>query len=179
MENDKMSVAYGEIVAKCWDDEVYKQDFIENPEGKLVEAGISIEEGVTYIVIEAPKMVKYIVLPYEDAKSAVQEVAKIFLSQSEKMEAIILPGFEVRIIQDAADTRHLILPASPKTLTAAELSAVTGGTGDIPGAASCLGSCTVINGGIVTIGTVVMVGPSPSNPSNVVVANGTAVIVAC
>jgi len=133
MDKGKSQVAYGEIVAKCWEDAAYKKEFIQDPEAKLTEAGIAVEEGVSYKVIEAPKLVQYIVLPYENSKSAVQEFVKLLLSQSEKTETLILPDFEVRMIQDTADTRHLILPASPKTLAAAELAAVTGGAGQNPG----------------------------------------------
>ena len=127
MEKGKKTVAYGEIIAQCWADESYKKEFILDPEVKLTEAGIAVEEGVTYQVIEAPKMIQYIVLPYENTKSAVQELAKMLLNRSEKKSEIIPPNVEIRIIQDSADIRYLILPASPKTLTAAELSMVTGG----------------------------------------------------
>lgn len=127
MEKEKMLVAYGEIISKCWEDESYKKEFVQDPETKMLEAGITLEEGVTYKVIEAPKMSQYLVLPHEDTKNAVQEIAKSFLNKSEKSNVIIPAGFEIRIIQDTEDTRYLILPASPKTLTAAELSMVTGG----------------------------------------------------
>ncbi|MBO6235281.1 MAG: hypothetical protein J6N22_01010, partial [Schwartzia sp.] len=32
-------VKYGEVVAKCWEDEAYKKRFLEDPEGVLAEAG--------------------------------------------------------------------------------------------------------------------------------------------
>ena len=35
-------------------------------------------------------------------------------------------GFEYRIIQNTEDVHYLILPASPKTLTAAELAQISG-----------------------------------------------------
>jgi len=122
-----MQVSYGEIVAKCWEDAAYKKEFIQDPEAKLAEAGIALEEGVNYKVIEAPKMVQYIVLPAENTKSAVQEIAKLLLNKSEKNNVVIPADVEIRMIQETADTRYLILPSSPKTLTAAELAMVTGG----------------------------------------------------
>ena len=61
-------IKYGEVIAKCWEDEAYKNRFIEDPESVLSEAGFVVEEGVTYKVIEQPKLVKYIVLPHAEAK---------------------------------------------------------------------------------------------------------------
>ena len=121
------AVKYGEVVAKCWEDEAYKKRFLEDPEGVLSEAGFALDEGVTYKVIEQPKMVKYLVLPHADTKDAVQEMTKRFLNRVEQSDAIIPEGAEVRIIQNTDDMRYMILPASPKSLTAAELKMVAGG----------------------------------------------------
>ena len=121
------AVKYGEVIAKCWEDEAYKKRFIEDPEAVLSEAGFVLDEGVTYKVIEQPKMVKYLVLPHENAKNAVQDITKAFLNRVEKNDIVIPDGAEVRIIQNTDDIRHMILPASPKSLTQAELSAVAGG----------------------------------------------------
>ncbi|MBR5910275.1 MAG: hypothetical protein IKZ66_09930 [Schwartzia sp.] len=120
-------VKYGEVIAKCWEDEAYKKRFIEDPETVLSEAGFVVEEGVTYKVIEQPKLVKYIVLPHANAKEGVQTIAKGFLNASENKDVVIPEGAEIRIIQNTEDTRYLILPASPKTLTEAELKMVAGG----------------------------------------------------
>ena len=121
------AVIYGEVVAKCWEDEAYKKRFIEDPESVLTEAGFAVEEGVTYKVVEQPKLVKYVVLPAEDPKEAVQVVAKGFLNASERKDVIIPEGAEVRIIQNTDDTHYMVLPASPKSLTQAELAMVAGG----------------------------------------------------
>ena len=126
-DRKKNPVKYGEVVAKCWKDEAYKKRFIEDPEGVLAEAGFVGEEGVTYKVVEAPKMVEYMVLPHADAKKAVQDVAKRFLNHVETGKPMIPDGAEIRILQNTDDTRYLILPASPKALTQAELKMVAGG----------------------------------------------------
>ena len=120
-------VKYGEVVAKCWEDEAYKKRFLEDPESVLSEAGFVVDEGVTYKVIEQPKMVKYLELPHEDTRDAVQTIAKGFLNAVEKKDLVIPEGAEVRIIQNTDDVRYMILPASPKSLTAAELKMVAGG----------------------------------------------------
>ena len=120
-------VKYGEVVAKCWEDEAYKKRFLEDPEGVLTEAGFVVDEGVTYKVVEQPKMVKYLVLPHADAKEAVQDITKAFLNQVERKDIVIPEGAEVRIIQNTDDVRYMILPASPKSLTKAELAIAAGG----------------------------------------------------
>ena len=120
-------VKYGEVVAKCWEDEAYKKRFLEDPEGVLSEAGFVLDEGVTYKVVEQPKLVKYLVLPHEGTKEAVQVIAKGFLNQVEKSDVVIPDGAEVRIIQNTDDTRYMVLPASPKSLTQAELAMAAGG----------------------------------------------------
>ncbi|MBO6235227.1 MAG: hypothetical protein J6N22_00735 [Schwartzia sp.] len=104
-----------------------KKRFVEDPEAVLSEAGFDVEEGVTYKVIEQPKLVKYLVIPHEDAKDAVQTIAKNLLNVAEKKDTIIPEGAEVRIIQNTEDMRYMVLPASPKSLTSAELKMVAGG----------------------------------------------------
>ena len=121
------AMIYGEIIAKCWEDEAYKNRFIEDPESVLTEAGFVVDEGVTYKVIQQPKTVKYLVLPHEGTKEAVQVIAKGFLNQVEQHDVVIPEGTEVRIIQNTDDVRYMILPASPKSLTRAELMMVAGG----------------------------------------------------
>ncbi len=126
-DKKKNAVKYGEVVSKCWEDEAYKKRFVEDPETVLSEAGFEVEEGVTYKVIEQPKLVKYLVIPHEDAKDAVQTIAKSLLNVAEKKDTIIPEGAEVRIIQNTEDMRYMVLPASPKSLTSAELKMVAGG----------------------------------------------------
>lgn len=121
------AVKYGEVIAKCWEDEAYKKRFLEDPEGVLAEAGFVVEEGVTYKVIEAPKLIEYLVLPHAETKDAVQDLAKRFLNCVEKKDHVIPEGMEVRIVQNTDDIRYIVLPASPKSLTQAELKMVAGG----------------------------------------------------
>ncbi len=122
-------VLYGEIVAKCWEDEAYKKRFLEDPEGVMQEAGMVLEEGVTYKVIEAPKLVKYMVLPKEQPQRAVEELTKTLLNKAEVSDKLIPEGVELRVVQNTEDIRYFVLPASPKTFTKAELAAVAGGGG--------------------------------------------------
>ena len=120
-------IKYGEVIAKCWEDEAYRNRFLKEPGSVLAEAGVAVEEGVTYKVIEAPKLVKYLVLPHTDPKEAVQTIVKGFLNKAEQTDLLLPDGAEVRIIQNTDDIRYLILPASPKSLTKAELALAAGG----------------------------------------------------
>ena len=122
---------YGEICSKCWEDEAFKARFIQDPEGVLVEAGIEVEEGVEYKVIEAPKGVRYVILPDKNVREPVQNLVKYLLSTVDQVEQLVPEGTEIRVIQNTDSTRNLILPPSPKTMTAAELAQISGGKGDV------------------------------------------------
>lgn len=120
------AIKYGEIISKCWEDEVYREEFIRDPESVMLEKGIELEEGITYKVIQAPKLVEYFVLPYDNVRAPIQNFAKFLLNKAEQSDKIVPEGFEYRIIQNTEDVHYLILPASPKTLTAAELAQISG-----------------------------------------------------
>ena len=120
------AIKYGEIISKCWEDEVYREEFIRDPESVMLEKGIELEEGITYKVIQAPKLVEYFVLPYDNVREPIQNFAKFLLNKAEQSDKIVPDGFEYRIIQNTEDVHYLILPASPKTLTAAELAQISG-----------------------------------------------------
>ena len=66
-------------------------------------------------------------ISHEHPKEGVQFIAKGLLTAVEQKDHFIPEGAEVRIIQNPEDTHYLILPASPKTLTQAELKMVAGG----------------------------------------------------
>ena len=120
------AIKYGEIISKCWEDEVYREEFIRDPESVMLEKGIELEEGITYKVLQAPKLVEYFVLPYDNVREPIQNFAKFLLNKAEQSDKIVPDGFEYRIIQNTEDVHYLILPASPKTLTAAELAQISG-----------------------------------------------------
>lgn len=120
------AIKYGEIISKCWEDEVYREEFIRDPESVMLEKGIELEEGITYKVIQAPKLVEYFVLPYDNVREPIQNFAKFLLNKADQSDKIVPEGFEYRIIQNTEDVHYLILPASPKTLTAAELAQISG-----------------------------------------------------
>ena len=73
-----------------------------------------------------PTVLEYFVLPYENVREPIQNFAKFLLNKAEQSDKIVPEGFEYRIIQNTEDVHYLILPASPKTLTAAELAQISG-----------------------------------------------------
>ena len=125
-------VKFGEVVAKCWEDEAYRKRFLEDPEGVLTEAGFVVDEGVTYKVIEQPKMVKYVVLPDTETKEAVQAITKAFLNKVEQSDAVIPEGAEVRIIQELSMAAGGNDVALVHTETNLETAAVIVGPGPGP-----------------------------------------------
>ena len=92
------AIKYGEIISKCWEDEVYREEFIRDPESVMLEKGIELEEGITYKVIQAPKLVEYFVLPYDNVREPIQNFAKFLLNKAEQSDKIVPEGFEYRII---------------------------------------------------------------------------------
>lgn len=121
------ALKYGEILAKCWEDEAFKKRFITEADDVMAEFGLPVEEGVEYKVIQAPKLVNYMVLPNKNVKEAAQNLAKVILQAAEQSDVVIPEGVEWRVIQNTEDVHYLVLPASPKTLTAAELALAAGG----------------------------------------------------
>ena len=120
-------VLYGELVARAWGDEVFKKRFLNSPKEVLKEAGILVEEGVEYKVIEAPKLVQYLVLPHEGREESLTELAKLVTSMADKEGPALPEGAELRIIQNTGSVRYLVLPAAPDDLSAVELKNAVGG----------------------------------------------------
>ncbi|WP_310601669.1 hypothetical protein [Anaerosporobacter sp.] len=117
----KNRLNYGKLVSKCWDDDELKKRLIESPRDVLAEFGLPVEWGVTYKVIEAPRMVQYIVLPHENATNVIQEVSKSLLQRAEDNPESILPGeLELRFIQDTKEIRHIVLPFPIELMTIRE-----------------------------------------------------------
>ena len=121
MKNEDFNMLYGELIAGCWQDESIKLDFIANPYKVLMDRGIEVDEKVTYIVLEAPRMVQYIVLPHTQIMDAVQTLSKVLLERSEKEDMQLIPeGAEIRIVQNTDNIRYLVIPFNPRMLSQTE-----------------------------------------------------------
>jgi len=118
--NREEKISYGKIVSKCWAEEDFKKRFMENPVEVLKEFSIEPEDGVEYQVIDAEVMVQYIVLPHEDSLEGVQQFSKLLLQKSETSNTIIPEGAQVRLVQDTATKRYLVIPFNPQLLTEVE-----------------------------------------------------------
>ena len=70
MDQEKINIAYAELINRCWEDADFLAKFKENPAAALEEFGIPTIPGATYhVVAEAdmkPSTETDIYLPYED-----------------------------------------------------------------------------------------------------------------
>lgn len=127
-ENKELQMLYGELIAKCWDDEAFKTRFVQEPEAVLREYGLPVQDGVEYVVVEAPKGVRYAVIPYDPPAELVKGLAKELLSGVENGRKTLLPeGMELRVLQNTETTRYVVLHEKPDTLTKAQLDMKVGG----------------------------------------------------
>jgi hypothetical protein len=133
MTEKEYRLAYGKLVSRVWEDDDFKKRFIAAPVEVMAEFGIQIspEEGVVYKVIEAPRLVQYIVLPHEKSLEAIQQFTKILLQKVDGSDTKLLgEGVELRIIQNTKTARYLVLPFPPQELTLRELSGLGIKVGD-------------------------------------------------
>ncbi|MDR3171292.1 MAG: hypothetical protein LBU17_06630 [Treponema sp.] len=155
-------INYGKLISHCWEDEGLKKRFIDSPVKVLKEYSLPVEDGVTYKVIDAPRLVHYVVLPHENTMNALQQVTKDLFQNLEKAKNKSFgEGAELRIIQNTAKVRYLVLPFPPHQLTAQEVSALGLNVGiaetpgvvnmtivDVMNIAGLVSGC--VSGGIIT-----------------------------
>lgn len=63
MNEQEKAKAMGQIIAKCWEDEAFKERFKTDTAAVLAEYGIEVKEGVKFNVIEEKEGVVDIFLP--------------------------------------------------------------------------------------------------------------------
>jgi hypothetical protein len=63
MNNDEINKKIGEILAKSWKDEGYKQKLLADANALLKEEGIPVPAGITVKVVENTASVRHYVLP--------------------------------------------------------------------------------------------------------------------
>lgn len=127
MTEKDLKVLYGEIVSRCWEDEAFKKRFITDAAGVLKEAGIPVEVGVTYQVVEAAENDLYVILPDKQVAETVQELTKLLLTVSEKSEVIVPEGSRIIVLQNTAKVHYLLLTKAPEVVSDVELDMVAGG----------------------------------------------------
>ena len=63
MTGERNKIIWGEIVARAWRDEAFKQQLITNPKKVLTDAGMTVDEGVEVQIIEDTATTRHLVFP--------------------------------------------------------------------------------------------------------------------
>ena len=126
-ESEKDRVIAAEVIVNAWKDEVYRRKLIDDPAGVLQEAGLTVPADCRITVLENTSTVSHIPIPsLEDMGAGDKEQFMAELAQ-----LIPVPGgFEMRLHQNTASERFLVLPLSPhqaEELSDEELKMVLGG----------------------------------------------------
>lgn len=131
MSEQKTNTAWGELIARCWKDESFKQSFLADPAKIMADNGMAVEAGVAYKVLECTDKVFYAVLPADGIKESVQVLAKGLLHKASAGERIVPEGAEIRLVQNNAAVQYIVLPPPPaklaQPLSAADLDKIAGG----------------------------------------------------
>lgn len=64
---------WGQLIARVWADEDFKQRLLLDPHGVLAEAGIDVPDGVDIKVVEDTPTVRHLVLPPAPADDLIEE----------------------------------------------------------------------------------------------------------
>jgi len=67
MTGERNKLIWGEIVARAWRDQAFKQQLLSNPKAVLTEAGMSVAEGVELQVVQDTPTLRHLVLPVAPA----------------------------------------------------------------------------------------------------------------
>lgn len=70
---DEYAKQYGQVVAKAWADDDFKQRFLADPAGVLKEEGVSLPEGIELHVVENTNEVVYLTLPAKPSEELPDE----------------------------------------------------------------------------------------------------------
>ena len=70
MTGERNKLIWGEIVARAWRDEAFKQQLLSNPKAVLTEAGMSVPEDVELQVVQDTPTLRHLVLPVAPAGSS-------------------------------------------------------------------------------------------------------------
>lgn len=67
MTGERNKLIWGEIVARAWRDQAFKQQLLANPKGILTEAGMSVPDSTELQVVEDTPTLRHLVLPVAPA----------------------------------------------------------------------------------------------------------------
>jgi len=63
MDQEEQGKKMGQLIAKCWGDEDFKQKLLANPAATLKAEGVEVPEGVTIKAVENTDKVFHLVIP--------------------------------------------------------------------------------------------------------------------
>ena len=122
----------GEVFSQCWESEEFKKDFMAEPKKVFEKYGLEYDDTKEYRILDTPPKTIIQVLPYENTKIGVQDLAARLLKtvedlQNEDSKQILLEGWKWEIRQSTEDIFYLPIPISPENLSPEELEMVNGG----------------------------------------------------
>ena len=79
MTGERNKLIWGEIVARAWRDEAFKQQLLSNPKAVLTEAGMSVADDVALQVVQDTPTLRHLVLPVAPADSSTLSEAELAL----------------------------------------------------------------------------------------------------
>ncbi len=122
----------GEVFSQCWESGEFKKDFIAEPKKVFEKYGLEYDNTKEYRILDTPPKTIIQVLPYENTKIGVQDLAARLLKnvedlKNEDSKQILLEDWKWEIRQSTEDVFYLPIPLCPENLSPEELEMVNGG----------------------------------------------------
>ncbi|MBR1909563.1 MAG: hypothetical protein IJ821_03145 [Lachnospiraceae bacterium] len=122
----------GEVFSQCWESEEFKKDFMDDPKKVFEKYGLEYDDSKDYRILDTPPKTIIQVLPYENTKVGVQDLAARLLKtvedlKTEDSKQILLEDWKWEIRQSTEDVFYLPIPLCPENLSPEELEMVNGG----------------------------------------------------
>lgn len=106
------------VLARCWRDLIYREQFIRNPKAVLSEEGLPVPAEIAIEVVEDTPDVLYVALPHgvDTVETAVKALRQLLPAQGHR---------ELRLIQNTEHKQYIVIPQTPdnvRVLSEAELA---------------------------------------------------------
>lgn len=124
MDQKQISIAYAEIMNRCWEDPAYLERFRSDPGAVLEEYGIPTLAGVRYHVVDQTPGRLFIILP----KDAPEDCGEKTTAQLRERLGGSFKG-EIKVLQNTETDAYLIYQTDPGSfeLTDEQLDAISAG----------------------------------------------------
>lgn len=76
-QRQEQAKAYGQIVARAWQDEAFKQRLMADPQAVLAELGIDVPLGRTVQVLEDTEQVMHLVIPLRPGELSDEQLEQV------------------------------------------------------------------------------------------------------